>query len=86
MSIVLFYNLDQNKTSMKKIEFIIQLSVELLITLSVKGLATPTLRLKLRKNIENFCIPGVVPEEQKISGTSWQATKCLNKIFLLNKC
>ena len=63
----ILYNLNEKNVAMKRMEFIFELSLQLVKPLLVRRLATPTLRVGLRHSIEEFLNAGDVPEDLNIS-------------------
>jgi len=62
----ILYNLNQSNSPMKRMEYIMELSMQLVKPLLVKRLATPTLRISLRSMIQDFLRAGDIPEEMDI--------------------
>ena len=63
----ILYNLNEENVAMKRMEFIFELSLQLVKLLLVRRLATSTLRVELRHSIEEFLNAGDVPEDLNIS-------------------
>ena len=63
----ILYNLDEENVAMKRMEFIFELSLQLVKPLWVRRLATPTLPVGLRLSIAEFLNAGDVPEDLNIS-------------------
>ena len=63
----ILYNLNEENVAMKRMEFIFELSLQLVKPLLVRRLDTPTLRVGLRHSIEEFLNAGNVPEDLNIS-------------------
>ncbi|XP_077282547.1 uncharacterized protein LOC143908672, partial [Temnothorax americanus] len=62
----ILYNLNQSNTPMKRIEYIMELSMQLVKPTLIKRLATPTLRSNLRSMIKDFLDARDLPEEMDI--------------------
>ena len=63
----ILYNLNEENVAMKRMQFIFELSLQLVKPVLVRRLATPTLRVGLRHSIEEFLNAGDVPEDLNIS-------------------
>ena len=63
----ILYKLNEENVAMKRMEFIFELFLQLVKSLLVRRLATPTLRVGLRQSIEEFLNAGDVPEDLIIS-------------------
>jgi len=57
-------NLNEKNVAIKKLNFMLELSSALIRFFLIKRLVTPTLRLKLRLNIENFLERKDLPKNQ----------------------
>jgi len=62
----ILYNLNQSNSPMKRMEYIMELSMQLVKPLLVKRLVTPTLRINLRSMIQDFWRAGDISEEMDI--------------------
>ena len=60
-------DIEEENVAMKRMEFIFELSLQLVKPLLVRRLATPTLRVGLCHSIEEFLNAGDVPEDLNIS-------------------